>query len=168
MKRLYLLRHAKSDWAGKSGSDHSRPISTRGRDDAKRLGKWMMENNLLPQQIISSDAFRTQQTVELLTGQWQQAVDIQFTDLLYLAGYKTMLELIHSTPVTVQSLMLVAHNPGMDDMVTFLSDNAPPVTDEGKLMATCNLAIFDVAASWSDIAKHSLNLRDIARPKSLP
>lgn len=167
MKKLFLLRHAKSDWTGNSGSDHSRPVSSRGREDARRLGKWMLQQQLLPQQIISSDAFRTQQTVEFLTEAWHQDADIQFSDVLYLADYKTMLDLIQSIPDTVQSAMLVAHNPGMDDLVSFLSNKELPFTDDGKLMATCNLAIFEVASNWSAIAKHSLHLTDIVRPQNI-
>ncbi len=171
MKKLFLLRHAKSDWSqnsnGAGGSDHSRPISKRGRENAKRLGNWMAEHDLFPQQIISSDAFRTQQTVELLTEHWPASVDIQFTDLLYLASDDSMLELIQLIPETMEPVMLVAHNPGMDELVSYLCEGELPFTDDGKLMATCNMAVFDVTQNWVDVGRHSLPLVDIVRPKGL-
>jgi len=167
MKTLLLLRHAKSDWNGNSGSDHSRSISARGRDDATRLGVWVQDNNLVPQQIISSDAFRTQQTVECITESWQESADIQFTDILYLASEGAILELIQSVPESVMSIMLVAHNPGMDAIVEDLAQTAPPLTNDGKLMATCNMAVFNVACEWAGVRKRSLELVDIVRPASL-
>jgi len=139
--QLYLMRHAKSDWHTPSTSDFDRPINLRGQKNAKRIGQWMVDNDFLPEKIVSSPAVRARQTIELLIQQLdnERLNTVQFDKDLYLASVETLIECIQLYKADLNSLMLIAHNPGMEQLVNYLLN-----TDTRMIsMTTANLAIFE-------------------------
>ncbi len=111
MKRLILLRHAKSDWDAEFQSDHSRPLNERGMTSARAIGLALARSNQVPDSVISSSALRAQSTAFLAadTGAWD--TEIQITDELYGTSAGAVLSIIKDTPDDVDRLMLVGHEP---------------------------------------------------------
>ena len=161
-RELFILRHAKSDWDSSAKTDSERPLNKRGRKDAPRIGAWMREHYLYPGWVLCSTAVRARETLNaLFLGQ-----GIQFSQDLYLADLRTLLKVLHEIPPEQNSVMLVGHNPGLDDLVNFLSNMPIPLTDTGKLMTTACLAEFKLPDNWDDL-KGKGELVHIVRPADL-
>lgn len=166
MKRLILMRHAKSDWSQGGLIDFERPLSKRGVNDASRMGKWMARHVELPEIILCSTARRTQQTMQLLLLALQasevdpQDVIQQNFESMYLASAATLRQLVHSHLNKYESLMLIAHNPGIEDLLEDYCKSAP-LTHNGKLMTTGNIAVIE----FDDLLNATLIA--LQRPKEL-
>ncbi len=160
------MRHAKSDWSGLDKSDFDRPINQRGQKNAKRIGQWMVENGHLPEKIISSSALRARQTIELVVKQISEidSNSILFDKSLYLAEPETLIEIIQLYKNELNSLMLVAHNPGLEQLVHFLSSEADY---EYKNMTTANLVIFEYPDNNFDPSREKGKLIEFIKPKEL-
>ena len=166
MKQLILMRHAKSDWSQGGLSDFERPLNKRGTHDASNMGKWMAQEIELPDIILCSSARRTQQTKQLLLLSLQTECDhtqeieqIDF-DEMYLASTNTLNNLAKSHLNTHGCVMLIAHNPGMDGILTHYAPNAPR-SSSGKLMTTANIAVIE----FDDLLNPEL--KTLQRPKEL-
>jgi phosphohistidine phosphatase len=169
MPTLYLMRHAKSDWHSAATSDFDRPLNKRGSKDAARMGEWLQQQNITPSLILASPAQRTRQTVLAVTANLGvNSNEIVFSRDLYLADRATLLKVLHSIPESTDSVLLVAHNPGMDDLVEWLSPEPPPLSGSGKLMTTAALAIFEVSGPWAKLKRGEVTLQQLLRPKELP
>lgn len=166
---LYIMRHAKSDWSGPGTSDFDRPISKRGQKNAKRIGQWMADNNRIPQQIISSPALRARQTTELVTTQLSRVSPeiILYEKDLYLSSPDTLIECIQSYKNDLKSLMLVAHNPGLEQLVHYLSSKSVKADAKGKTMTTANLVIFEYPDINFDPEVDKGELIEFVKPKGL-
>lgn len=162
---LYIMRHAKSDWSASSTSDFNRPINSRGQKNAKRIGQWMVDNDFLPEKIISSPAVRARQTAELLIQQLNNASlgTVQFDKDLYLASEGALIECIQLYKSGLNSLMLIAHNPGMEQLVNdLLNTNAGMIS-----MTTANLAIIEFPKIDFDPELDKGELIELIKPKEL-
>ena len=111
MKRLMLLRHAKSDWEADYGSDHSRPLNDRGMSSARWIGTALARSGEIPDRVITSSALRAQSTAFLAadTGGWD--TEIQISDELYGTSPGAVLSIVKDTDDNVDRLMLVGHEP---------------------------------------------------------
>jgi len=163
---LYIMRHAKSDWSGPQTSDFERPINKRGTRNAMRIGEWMNENNHIPQKIISSPALRAKETIELVTEQISKfnLEDLTYEDELYLAGFTQLIEFINTYKDKVQSLMLVGHNPGIENLVNYLCDKSG---DKETIVTTANLFIFKFSSDSFNTAVDTIELVEVIKPREL-
>ena len=163
---LYIMRHAKSDWSGPQISDFDRPINKRGTRNAIRIGGWMNENNHIPQKIISSPALRAKETIELVTEQISKfnLEDLTYEDELYLAGFTQLIEFINTFKDKVQSLMLVGHNPGIENLVNYLCDRSG---DKETIVTTANLFIFKFSSDSFNTAVDIIELVEAIKPREL-
>ena len=163
---LYIMRHAKSDWSGPQISDFERPINKRGTRNAIRVGQWMNENNHIPQKIISSPALRAKETIELVAEQISKfnLEDLTYEDELYLAGFTQLIEFINTYKDKVQSLMLVGHNPGIENLVNYLCDRSG---DKETIVTTANLFIFKFSSDSFNTAIDIIELVEAIKPKEL-
>ena len=163
---LYIMRHAKSDWSGPQTSDFERPINKRGTRNAMRIGEWMDENNHIPQKIISSPALRAKETIELVTEQISKfnLEDLTYEDELYLAGFTQLIEFINTYKDKVQSLMLVGHNPGIENLVNYLCDKSG---DKETIVTTANLFIFKFSSDSFNTAVDTIELVEAIKPREL-
>jgi phosphohistidine phosphatase len=161
-RRLILMRHAKSDWGDKSLSDHDRPLNRRGMEDTPLMAQWMEENDLLPDQILCSSAERTRETVELMLQAWSANPDWSMVESLYLATPDTIVSTIRSGFSGAETLMVVAHNPG----ITYL---ASMLAGKGIDMPTAAIAVFQMTnTEWCDLDSETpLQLTHFMRPKAL-
>lgn len=145
MKTLLLLRHAKSSWDEKEVHDHDRPLNKRGKKDAPMVGKYLKENDLVPDLIISSTAKRALDTAQAVleesgfTGQVDRYQD------LYLSDTACYLDILSSLPPEANRVLVVGHNPDLDDLLSLLTD----VTQHLK---TAMLAVIDLPiTSWQEL-----------------
>lgn len=160
---LLLLRHAKSSWDSDVPADFDRPLAPRGIRNAERLGEYLTEQGLLPGLTLSSAAIRARQTTQLVLAQLP-AADIKFRESLYLAGLATLINSVREQADDLVRLMLVGHNPGMDQLLVYLCEEEITFTRSGKLMTTAALARIDCRGAWADLGPQNCNLKDLIRP----
>ena len=121
MKRVLILRHAKSSWADSSISDWQRPLNERGLRDAPRAGEWLRERSLVPDVIITSDAVRARATAEAVAKAAGYAQPISVDPALYHAKPDDVLAVLRSAPSEAGTLLVVGHNPGLEELVEQLT-----------------------------------------------
>ncbi len=138
MKRLTLVRHAKSSWQDNGLSDHQRPLNKRGQNDAPTMAQRMQKRGSIPDQILCSSATRTRQTCAIFLNSWRadETTPI-YHDALYLATTGTMQSLIEHTEASVAHLMIIAHNPGLEQLALLLHESAP------QRLPTCAMVHFE-------------------------
>ena len=145
MKTLLLLRHAKSSWEDGNLADFDRSLNARGRSDAPRMGRLLAQYELTPDLIVTSAARRAATTAELIALAAEYAGDIQYTNELYLADPETFLDVARDTADGVARLMLVGHNPGIEELVSDLAGRE-------ERMPTAALACFRLAIEhWHEL-----------------
>ena len=163
-KLLILMRHAKSDWANSDQTDHQRPLNGRGREAADRMAEWISAEVGVPDVVLCSSSRRTRETVERMMAIWFTVTEVMFRDELYHAPSPQILKNIVRDGLGAQRLMVVGHNPGMEDLASGLS---------GKQLAfpTAAVAAFALNSelNWADLRDGSqVRLERLARPKELP
>jgi phosphohistidine phosphatase len=121
MKTLLLMRHAKSSWKDTELADHERPLNKRGMKDALFMGDVLKEKELMPQKILGSTAVRVQETVNQLVKDCGYNGEIQFLDELYLAEPEVYLTVLRTLPESLERVMFIGHNPGLEGLLQVLS-----------------------------------------------
>ena len=122
MKTLTIVRHAKSSWNEQGLSDRERPLNKRGQRDAPRMGKRIADAGIRPSLIVSSPATRAWTTAQFIAEELSYPVEfLQRENSLYLASLNDILDVIVAQDDGFNSLMVVGHNPGLTNMVNFLS-----------------------------------------------
>jgi phosphohistidine phosphatase len=166
-RRLYLLRHAKSSWKQPDLADHDRPLSGRGRRAAKAIARHVGEHGIAPELVLCSTARRTRDTFERL----ERALgtpDVRFERELYGSTADGLLDRLHQVPDEIGSVLLVGHNPAIEDLAL---DLARPSPERGELEAkfpTGALATLELAgASWRELGRGGGELVGFVRPRDL-
>ena len=163
MKRLILMRHAKSDWSELDASDHERTLNERGIRSATAIGRWLQQNALLPDHILCSDAARTQQTLELLA---LPETPTTFTRSLYLAQAEVMARKLSKQ--VDDCILLVAHNPGIAVLAERLVSQ-PPQDAQFDSFPTCATFVVDFQISaWSDLKMGMGAVQHFIVPRTQP
>ena len=167
MAELWLMRHAKSDWH-EPRPDFDRPLNARGERDALAMGEWLARQSAPPATILASPARRARQTASLVATAWGFPIErIDYRDALYLATRDTLARLVgERLRDGQQGLLLVGHNPGLDELVAWLAGTPPARTRSGKLMTTAAVAGFTVPTGRL-LTRGGGELRFLVRPKAL-
>lgn len=121
MKTLYFLRHAKSDWSDFSLPDYERPLNERGRRACLKIGLTMKRLSITPERVVCSTATRARETLDRVMTSGELDWPVTSESALYGAGADRILSLIRQQPDSFQSLLLVGHNPGFQDLVVGLT-----------------------------------------------
>ena len=121
MKKLLLMRHAKSSWKKKNLADIERPLSQRGEKDAPAMGRLLRKKELVPDLIMASPAARARQTAQAVAEKSHYQKEILFIDKLYMAEAPEVLGALASIPDEVNSVLLVGHNPGLEYVLQVLT-----------------------------------------------
>jgi phosphohistidine phosphatase len=166
MQTLYLLRHAKSSWDDPTLPDHERPLAPRGRRDAKRIAKHLRRLGHEPELILCSSAARTRETLELLRPA-VGASEVIVEEDLYGASSDELLARIHIVPDSVASVMLIGHNPGLEQLALALASAGDELEQLAAKFPTAALATLAVANSWSRLAPGDATLEAYVVPKQL-
>lgn len=168
MRTLLLLRHGKSDWKQQASEDFDRPLNERGRDAADRVGQWMKHHHLPPEWVICSPAARTRETLALLRAHLTVPDTlIDFDDQVYLADLGTLLAVLAHCPQDMNNILVIGHNPGMEELLEYLCGENLPLSAKGKLMPTATLAQIALPDDWRRLAARSGKMIHIIRPDEL-
>ncbi|MBW3599854.1 MAG: histidine phosphatase family protein [Planctomycetes bacterium] len=162
MKTLLLLRHAKSSWSDGSLPDHERPLNDRGRQAAPQMGRLLAALRLTPDRILSSTAVRARDTANLVARSAGYPGEVEQRRELYHASPEACLAAACSLPETCRSAMIVAHNPGLEELVS-------QIAGAHERFPTAALAQVELdIASWTDLQGWSqARLVNVWRPKEL-
>ncbi|MCL8018042.1 histidine phosphatase family protein [Streptomyces sp. AS02] len=163
LRRLVVLRHAKSAWP-EGVADHQRPLAPRGRRDAPVAGRMLAEADCLPDLALCSTAARARGTWELASAEWGTPPPVRHDRRLYAADVPDLLEVVHEVPPEVETLLLVGHNPGLEDLVLALAgDGLDDTLDEVRTkFPTSAIAVLAWhGATWRSLAPGTALLTDV-------
>ena len=159
---LLILRHGKSSWADQYTDDWERPLTDRGVRDAKRVGEFLRRRALVPDLIITSDAVRAATTAQGVADAAGHSGKLVRSSQLYHAQPAAIIEVIRSIGPAAKRVMIVGHNPGLEDLVTQL-------TGEHIGLATATLVHVDPHIKrWDDLElSREATLRDAWHPDEM-
>jgi phosphohistidine phosphatase len=159
MKTLFVLRHAKSSWDNPDWADFERPLNSRGLDAARFIGELIYDRKFDPQIIISSPAKRAKQTAVLVKELAGISKPVTFDERIYEASPLTLFNLIREFDEKYESVLLIGHNPGFENLVRMLT--VETVSMPTAALAKINLNI----EKWSEIETGANELELLIRPK---
>ena len=147
MKTLLLLRHAKSSWKQSGQPDHERPLNKRGKKEAPKVGKYLKENDLSPDLILSSTARRAHDTAQAVAEGCGFEGQIDLYQDLYLSDTACYLDILRRLPDDARQVLVVGHNPDIEELLTML-------TDLSEHMTTAALAVINLPiSSWQELSE---------------
>ena len=155
-RTLILLRHAKSDWSG-GEADLLRPLAKRGRRQAPDAGRWLAAGVRQVDLAVVSPAERARSTWQLASAELPAPPPTRFDDRVYAASDTELLGLVRELPDEISTVVLVGHNPGIEDLVSTLTGQWVP-------MPTSALAVMAMRGPWSTAGHHSAALTASGRP----
>ncbi|MFM8354668.1 MAG: SixA phosphatase family protein [Gammaproteobacteria bacterium] len=163
--RLWIIRHAKSDSSAAGQSDFDRPLNARGRRDGPAMAEWLAEQELPATWVWSSPARRAAETATYVSAGFAAAGPEVIADRrLYLADAEHLLDVLRETPAEISAAAVVAHNPGLTELVNALVGR--PLLDN---LPTFGVAVFAVDPPWQDLGRSRRHARllDLMTPKRL-
>ena len=167
MKRLYLLRHAKSSWDDSSLPDHDRPLAGRGRRASKAIARHLREEDIKPDLVLCSSARRARETLDRLE-KALSASTVQVEDDLYAASASQLLDRVRRVPDGVESVMLIGHNPGLQELALDLARASATADELAAKYPTAALATLEFSASsWRELDNGAADLVALVCPRDL-
>src|SRR5258705_11487626 len=121
MKTLYLLRHAKSSWKDETLPDIERSLKGRGRKASQTVGGFLKEEKIIPDLVLSSSAIRARQTTDIVIDAAKLSTDVRFDERIYEADTRRLLEVLNQVEKSKKTVLLVGHNPGLEDFLKMLT-----------------------------------------------
>lgn len=176
MRTLTLLRHAKSSWDPPGLDDHARPLSPRGERAAPAMARHLLDMGQIPERVLCSDAVRTRQTWQRVSDVWCRVGHfpvVRFDPELYLAPPAALLAAVHATPGRVENLMVIGHNPGLQELVARLGRSGVvdpvPLERVREKLPTGAVVVMEIdVPRWRDVDAGCAVVTDFVRPKDLP
>jgi phosphohistidine phosphatase len=171
MKTLGIWRHAKSDWNDRSARDFDRPLNKRGRKGAAIMGKHIAAQPIYWDRIVASPAVRVAQTIELGAQSAKISPQVRWDRRIYLASSATLLDLLREQDGDPATILLVGHNPGLEDLIFDLvpDDGTNPLRDivEVKYPTAAFAQLELDIENWADLAEGGARLVHLVRPRDL-
>lgn len=169
MKVLYVLRHAKSSWSDGRLADHDRPLAPRGERATYALSRYIAEAGIGPALVLCSTAVRARQTLDRVVSALGD-VDVWHEDALYGASARELVKRLRRLPPTVPSVMIVGHNPGLEDLALELVGDGEEsaVARLHAKFPTGALATMVVPDTWKALAPGGATLTAFVVPRDLP
>ena len=166
-RELLILRHGKSDWSVDC-NDFDRPLKNRGKRAAEKMGDWLLQQNLIPDLVLSSPAERAVATAENVC--LAMGLDMQMTRVeknLYDSHPDKIRKILSACPGALHRVLLVAHNPDLEYLLEYLAGSDLEIPDDGKLLPTATLARLLMPHDWGNLAFGCARLQEIIRPSTL-
>ncbi|MFE7901194.1 SixA phosphatase family protein [Streptomyces sp. NPDC057424] len=167
LRRLIVLRHAKSVWPVEV-ADHERPLAPRGRRDAPAAGRALADADLLPDLALCSTAVRARRTWDLAAAEWGTPPPVRYDRRLYAAGPSGLLTVVHEAPAEVETLLLIGHNPGLEELILALAGDGLDDTLEQVRTKFPTSAIAVLAwrgTAWRALAPGAALLTSVTVPR---
>ncbi|MBB01348.1 MAG: hypothetical protein CMJ47_01755 [Planctomyces sp.] len=163
MKRVVLMRHAKSSWDNANLSDHDRPLNQRGQRDAPRMAAWLEKQPFRPDWCLCSTARRAVETATLLRDSFETTLPWEQLGDLYHAMPEEIVSALQQLPEEIETPLIVAHNPGLETLVAIWSRESRP-------FPTAAISAFEIDEPivWSEL-QLTTSMRELSfqRPKAL-
>jgi len=171
-RRLMLLRHAKSAWP--DVADHERPLAPRGRRDAPAAGRWLRATGCMPDRVVCSTAVRARQTWQLAEDELGARPQTTFEQRVYGATSTGLLDLARQTPAKIRTLLIVGHDPAVQQLTLELASARPGNRDADALervrakFPTAAIAVLGFTGAWPRLAPGQARLASFAVPADFP
>ena len=178
-RTLVLFRHAKSAWP--DVPDHERPLAGRGIRAAPVMGRWLRDAGLVPDLVLCSTARRARETWQFAQTGLAATPPVSFEDRIYGEDSRGLLALIREVPPVTGTLLLIGHNPAIEDLAFMLAAPrphpgaaGPGATKPGGLermrakFPTAAIAVLQPAGTWHALAKGQARLTAFVTPHDLP
>jgi phosphohistidine phosphatase len=167
MKRLYLLRHAKSSWKDTGLVDHERPLSGRGRRAGKAIRAHLRDRGIAPEVVICSTAKRARQTLELIEPALGKGA-VHVEPEIYGADSEALLTRLRAVPDQVESVLLIGHNPAIQDLALELATAGTDLRGLDSKYPTATLVTLAFeSATWRHLDRGRAQVIDVVRPREL-
>lgn len=165
MSALFLLRHAKAV-AQHADGDRARGLTEAGRESARAIAAAVAERHIAPSLVLCSDSARTRETFDIVLPALKPAPEIVYEAALYVADAKQLLQRLHRVSEDIRSVMLVGHNPGLQELAVMLSDQptGPLMMRLTRDFPTAAVARFEIKLPWSALGRGSARLMTILVP----
>lgn len=170
MPVLSLLRHAKSSWDDPVERDFDRPLNGRGHRAARRIGVFLAEEKLRFDLVLASPAVRVRQTIEGVEEGMGAKLDVRFDERIYLASAAMLYALVQETPDEAGHVLLIGHNPGLEDMALLASNDksAPLRREVEEKYPTATLATLEFPGKgWAEVDEGRGRFIRFVRPRDL-
>lgn len=167
MRRLMLLRHAKTERAEPGQRDRDRKLLKRGRADAPTLGAYMAHHDLIPDLALVSPAARARETWDLVAGVFDKPPRQQTDDRIYNASPHKLLQVV-AEPRRASKLLIVGHNPSLHEFALQLiaSGNVEAREQLHEKLPTSGLVVMDLPIDdWAELRPHSARLERFVTPR---
>jgi phosphohistidine phosphatase len=166
-RELLILRHAKSDW-NSAVDDFERPLKKKGKKAAARMGEWLKDEWLVPDYIVSSPAVRALKTAKKVCASLEYDFNqVKHDQRVYEADVTALLHVLADCPEQSSRILLIGHNPGLEELLIYLVGRVPVAVD-GKLLATATLARLKMPENWGHLELHCAELVTVIRAADLP
>ncbi len=168
MRRVFLLRHAKSSWDEPTLADHERPLAPRGRRAAGRMAGHMRREGIRPALVLCSTARRTRDTLEAIRSAIGEGVQVEIERDLYGASAEELLERLRLVPDEIGSVLMIGHNPGIQDLALCLTGRSSGHAGLREKFPTGALATLATRAEhWADLEPGGAGLVGFVVPREL-
>ncbi len=160
------MRHGKSDWYAGVEEDFYRPLNERGKKDSVFMGDWLKRQGLRPSKVVSSPALRAKRTAQAVCRAFEiDEKKILWRKGIYEAPAEDILQVLNELPVS-DSVLLIGHNPGLEDVMRYLCGDAEVDCMEGKVLPTAAIALISLPRT-RPLDKNCAILDGIFKPKAL-
>ncbi|MHB8806435.1 MAG: SixA phosphatase family protein [Anaerolineaceae bacterium] len=162
MKKVFLMRHAKSSWKDANIPDHDRPLKKKGEKDVKAMAKMLKRKKHLPDFILCSSAERAKQTAIIFKKASSFEGKLEYNDKLYMAEVPDLISALKNVPKKAKSVMIIGHNPGLEALLQTL-------TGKVETLPTSSIAHISIPIEeWSELNNEvEGKLKKLWRPKDL-
>ncbi len=169
MKTLTLLRHAKSGWDDAVPRDFDRPLNPKGRRAALTMGRHLRDADYAFDHVVASPAVRVAETVAAVEDGYGRPLSPVWERSVYLASAATLLDLVRALPAEAERVLLVGHNPGLEELVMMLAaDDGTALRDAVETKyPTGTLAEMTLPGSWAEAGEGRATLTRFVRPRDL-
>jgi phosphohistidine phosphatase len=160
MKKIILIRHAKSSWDNPWLDDHDRPLADRGKKDAPKMAKRLMKKGVHPDLILSSTARRASETAKITAKVLGYPEDeISWEKNLFHASPHTILKYIHHQKDSKKTILVIGHNPGFNELITYLGGKIENLPTSGQFGFKLN------SEKWADLKPETAEVWFFDYPK---
>jgi phosphohistidine phosphatase len=168
MKAVYAMRHAKSSWSDQGLADFDRPLAPRGVKAARKMARILNEIDPRPEMALCSTAVRVAQTYDVMTERLDYKISPTFLDDLYGSSSTTLLRYLREIPEDVNAVLLIAHNPGIQELVIALTEyDGRDAAQQIRLkFPTAALATLRVDGDWAHLGPRQTTLEKFDVPRT--